>query len=338
MKRVFFKSTKVLVIAMIIIMTFLSLCACGSKDNASVGSTASNSQMLNIAVIKYKENADYDSAYRGFVSALSDKGYIDGETIKLKVTCCGGDKEKCNNAVKAYVEEKPDLIYTIGQIPAVSAAKATEDIPIIFSFVEDPIKAGLVKSSEKPEKNVTGVSNFTPVYEQLRLITQIWPNAKKISALHSETGEKSILFAALANEEAKSLGLEAVSYPVKDKDHINSALEDALKKCDVLYVYEDAVTKKCIKTIIKEANAKKIPVLSSSEAFLENGAFGTCVPDYHAHGYSAGEMALVVLKDLKPISEIPVLYSDACKVVLSESTEDDVKVYASLNSDSVEIR
>lgn len=338
MKRILFRFAETILVFVLLIMTAMSFSACNSKDEASADDTSTKQEMLNIAVIKYKENADYDSAYRGFVTALTDKGYIEGETIKLKVTCCDGDKEKCNNAVKAYVEEKPDLIYAIGQQSAVAAAKATEDIPIIFSCVEDPIKAGLVKSSEKPDKNVTGVSNFTPVYEQLKTVTQIWPNAKNVSVIYSETDEKSVLFAALAEEEAKSLKMTAGLYPVKDEDHISSALEEALKKCDVLYVYEDSVTKKCIKTIVKEANGKQVPVLSSSETFLENGAFGTCVPDYQAHGYSAGEMALVVLKDLKPISEIPVLYSDACVVVLSESSEEAVADYASQNSDLVEIR
>ncbi len=71
------------------------------------------------------------------------------------------------------------MVFAIGTPAAQSVFNATKQTPIIISAVTDPIKAGLVNSLEKPGKNVSGTIDYLPVENQLKLLKNLVPKAKK---------------------------------------------------------------------------------------------------------------------------------------------------------------
>ena len=58
-------------------------------------------------------------------------------------------------------------------------ANETQEIPILFTAVTDPVSAKIVNSMEKPGTNVTGTTDMNPIKEQLELLLQIVPDTKK---------------------------------------------------------------------------------------------------------------------------------------------------------------
>jgi putative ABC transport system substrate-binding protein len=84
------------------------------------------------------------------------------------------------------VGRKVDTIVTQGPPSVALAAKAaTSTIPITFAIAEDPVKHGLVASSDRPDRNVTGVAALPADFAEKRLglLLGLAPEAIKVGYL-----------------------------------------------------------------------------------------------------------------------------------------------------------
>ena len=315
---------KVFALFLVLLMS-LSLFACNSSENTEPTETTTVAPLPIVAVLSLELDENTQKAYDGFIDALSSNGYTEDDNFTLMHKECDAKKE-LKKAAASIVEEEPALIYAIGTDAAKAAKKATSEIPVVFSCVNDPIGSKLVKSSEKPEANVTGVCDYSPVFEQIELITKLYPDVKRIGCLYNGADEESIFSANLASGEAVNKGVKFTLYPSLTESDYEDELGKALEKCDVLYLTDDALVKSGLSKTLKQANKKKIPVFAESTELVEEGCLATCITDYEHIGYSAGELAVILLRSLKSVSDIPVEYATDCTVVVNSKTQKALKL------------
>src|SRR6516165_1838270 len=76
-------------------------------------------------------------------------------------------------------------IVAASTVSAVTAKAATSNIPIVFVIGEDPQRAGLVTSLNRPGGNMTGISFYDiPITgKRLALLRELVPNAETIAVL-----------------------------------------------------------------------------------------------------------------------------------------------------------
>lgn len=108
------------------------------------------------------EHESLDAAREGFVQALADHGYTDGDTIVLDYQNAQGDSSALLTISQRFVGDDCDLVLAIGTGAAQSIASQTSEIPVLITAVTDPVDAGLVQSSEAPGTNVTGTNDMNP--------------------------------------------------------------------------------------------------------------------------------------------------------------------------------
>ena len=72
-----------------------------------------------------------------------------------------------------------------GAPPVITLKKHTASIPIVFVNSADPIQSGLVRSMNRPEANVTGISFIATqiVAKRLELLRDLVPTAKSVAVL-----------------------------------------------------------------------------------------------------------------------------------------------------------
>ena len=116
------------------------------------------------------EHPSLDQSREGFIQALADNGYVDGENIVIDYQNAQADQSNLSNMADRLVSNKSDLILAIATGAAQTVAGKTSDIPVLITAVTDPVDAGVVNSMENPGTNVSGTSDASPMKEQLELL------------------------------------------------------------------------------------------------------------------------------------------------------------------------
>jgi putative tryptophan/tyrosine transport system substrate-binding protein len=89
-----------------------------------------------------------------FQQGLRELGYVEGQNIRLEYRFAETSLERLPGLVDELVGLKVDVIFAINSTAAQAALKATKTIPIVFTWVADPLS--LVTNLVRPGGNVTG--------------------------------------------------------------------------------------------------------------------------------------------------------------------------------------
>ena len=271
-----------------------TLAGCGNSNASSKGSAAEASgKSFKVGVLQLTEHSALDSANDGFVQAIKESG-ID---VNIDQHDAQNDQSACQTIASKFVSDGDDLIFAVATPAAQAAAGATTDIPIVGTAITDFADSGLVKSNDKPETNVTGTSDLTPVAEQLDMLNKVLPDAKTIGLLYASNEANSKLQIDMAKKELDKLGVGYKEYSVSSSNEIQSVVESAVSEVDALYSPTDNTIAAAAAQVGQIALENKVPFIAGEEGMFTAGqALFTLSIDYEALGYTAGEMAVKILK------------------------------------------
>ena len=263
-----------------------------------------------IGIIQIMEHECLDEARKGFVDGLEEHGFKDGQNIKIDFQNAQGDQSLCNSIALNFANDNPrkDLILAISTPAAQAIANETEDIPIIATCVTDFVSAGLVKSNDKPETNVTGTSDMIPVRKQFELIKKLLPNAKKIGILYSSNEINSKIQAQNAAQEAKKLDMQTVEYTVSNSNEISQIMNHIGKSVDAIFVPTDNTVVSCMPLVSQIASSNNLPIICSEAASVKNGALATYGIDYYELGKQTAQIASEILNNKFYNNNMPIKF------------------------------
>ena len=245
-----------------------------------------------------------------FREGLRQLGYVEGQNIEIDYKS-GEGAAQLAELVNELVHRKVDLIVTAGPgvLAAVSAAKkATETIPIVFSFSGDPVEAGFVDSLARPGRNATGVTQlaFELVGKRLELLKEAVAEVSRVSVLANPAhpGEQREL--RETQSTARALGILLQYYQVRNTTDINAAFENALKdKANAVLVFPDAVTNAHRTQIAEFGLKQRLPSVFGRKEPVEAGGLMSYGPNLDELFKRMLVHVDKVLKGIKP-ADIPV--------------------------------
>jgi putative tryptophan/tyrosine transport system substrate-binding protein len=297
----------------------MSILAGCSKGEKSVNSSDSNKDIKTIGITQLVEHPSLDKARNGFIKALEDNVYKDGENIKIEFQNSQGDMPTAQTIASKFASDKKDLIYAISTPSAQAAYNATKDIPILITAVTDPVAAGLVKSLDKPEGNVSGTSDYISIDKTLELIKTFAPDAKTIGVVYSTSEINSTTQVDALKEYASKNNYKVIEKGVSSSSEISQAISSLVGKIDVLYVPTDNLIVSSMPLVSKIATENKISVIASEDGSVKSGALASKGIDYEKLGYKTGELAVKVLKGEK-VSNMPITTLDETQIIVNEDT------------------
>ena len=250
---------------------------------------------VKIGILQQLEHVALDNAREGFVKALEDNGYVDGENLVLDIQNAQSDQSNLSTMSDRLVNEKNDIILAIATGAAQSVAGKTKDIPILITAVTDPVDAGLAESMEKPNTNVSGTSDASPIKEQIELMLRLKPDTKVVGLMYTSSEDNSVLQINQVKAILDDMNLEYVEQTVTNSNDVQQAAQSIVKKCDAIYIPTDNVLASSMAIVGSEAVREKVPVICGESGMVMSGGLATLGIDYYNLGYQTGEMAIRVL-------------------------------------------
>ena len=272
---------KLFILLLVILVT-----ACGTEKQ----------KKIEIGITQIVEHPSLDDVRKGVIDALKANGY-DENKININYKNAQGDFGTAQVIAQEY-NNKSDVIIAISTPSAQAAANNIKDKPIFFSAITNPESAGILR------KNVTGVSDKSPVKKQVELIEKLLPKAKNIGIVYNTSEQNSFYLTEEFTKAAKEKGYTVKVKGISNISEMASALDTLLPTIDVLYTSIDNTIASTYPLIVEKSNKADKPIIGATKSFVEQGALAVDgISDYQV-GYQTGEMVARYLNGEK-IENIP---------------------------------
>lgn len=252
---------------------------------------------IKIGITQIVEHPSLDEIRRGVENALNESEY--SKDIVIDFQNAQGDFATAQSIGEKFNRDA-DIAVAITTPSAQAALNKIKNKPIFFTGVTNPIGAGLTK------ENITGVSDMSPIKEQVTTIKKLLPNAKKVGVVYNTSEANSVYLIEKFIEEANKNNLEVVKRGVTSTSEIAQGIE-SLKGVDLLYTPKDNLVASAYPIIIKRANEMNIPVVGATKDFTDMGALVSVGTSEYNAGYQMGVMVVKYLNGDK-IKDLPIEY------------------------------
>lgn len=258
-----------------------------------------------VSVGQIVEHTSLNTIRSSFLEEMEALGYKDGENITIDYKNAGGSQSTLNSIMTTFAGNKSDVIVAIATPTAMAAAKYSNEIPIIFSAVSDPIEAGLMDDLTKPNHNITGTSDEIQVDQVLELALTLDPDLKSLGFIYNSSEANSISNLKKAKAFCEKHNIELIEASGANITDIQSAVSVLVPKCDAIFAPNDNTVASSMSVLVETANQHKVPVYTGADSMVQDGGFATIGIDYETLGKETARMTDQVLKGEK-VENIPV--------------------------------
>ena len=270
-----------------------------------------------VAVSQIVEHPALDATRQGLLDGLKAKGYEEGKNLKFDYKTAQGNPAIAVQIARQYVGENPDVLVGIATPSAQALVSATRSIPVVFTAVTDPVGAKLVKSMKQPGKNVTGLSDLSPVAQHVELIQEILPQVKSIGVVFNPGEANAVTLVELLKESAEAKGIQVVEATALKSADVQSATQAISAKSDILYAPTDNTVASAIEGMIVAANQAKKPVFAGATSYVEKGALVGLGFDYYQVGVQTADYVAAILDGQDP-SKLDVKVATGSDLVINK--------------------
>ena len=305
----------------VILALLIFLGACGNSSKNDGGE-------VKIGIIQFAQHPSLDNCREGFIEGLKEKGFVEGENLKIDYENGQASTGTTGQIANMFVSNKYDLIGAIATPAAMSAYTSAlgTDIPVIYTAINDPIKAQLANDDKTPKGNATGTSDKLPVEEQLKLIREILPEAKKLGIMYTTSEANSISTIEEYEKLAGKYDFELITESISQSSDIPLATDRILEKVDCLTNITDNTVVNSLATILNKANQKSIPVFGSEIEQVKNGCLAAEGIDYFSLGKETGIMAGEILLGEKEITDMKYQEIKESSLYINKKVSEDLNI------------
>ena len=232
-----------------------------------------------------------------------------------------GDVSLLPAIVNEIKQLKPDLVYTqstqvtvgiAGRYDTENASRYVRDIPVVFSLVADPVAAQLVRTLEKPDRNLTGAIHVVSLPVHLKAMQAYMP-IKRLGILYTPDEKTQRNVFEQLKKLARPEGIEIVSaHPLGPdglpaSDRLLPMLDTmAAYKPDLVYIPPVNYFAPHSDALMKGALARNLPTFCAIEVQIKSGGMMGMVAPFFNVGALAGFKAEQILLGKSSIQSIPI--------------------------------
>src|SRR3569832_2306631 len=124
-----------LIMAAVLLVT---VAGCGSDSKStSEEKTVTSAKTYKIGISQIVEHPALDATRKGFIAALKDAGFVEGENLKIDYNNAQNDLTNNLSIAQKIASDKDDLVLAIATPSAQAVVQQVKETPILFAAVTD---------------------------------------------------------------------------------------------------------------------------------------------------------------------------------------------------------
>ena len=158
--------------------------------------------------------------------------------------------------------------------------------------------------------NISGTSDLADLEKQAAMITEWFPQAKKVALLFCSAEPNSRYQIEEVAKHLADAGIETAEYAFTDTNDVASVAQAACDYADVIYIPTDntAANTEAIANVLIPAG---VPAICGEEGICSGCGVATLSISYYDLGKTTGQMAAKILTGEADISAMPIEYTTA---------------------------
>ncbi len=211
-----------------------------------------------------------------------------------------------------------DAKYTVGICQLVqhdaldAAASATSDIPILgTSITACGVALDMDDFNGTVGGNISGTSDLADLEKQAAMITEWFPQAKKVALLFCSAEPNSRYQIEEVAKHLADAGIETAEYAFTDTNDVASVTHAACDYADVIYIPTDNTAAANTEAIANVLIPAGVPAICGEEGICSGCGVATLSISYYDLGKTTGQMAARILTGEADISAMPIEYTTA---------------------------
>jgi len=261
---------------------------------------------LKVGILQFGPDPTIDRARQGVVEALAEAGYTDGGTVEIEFRQGNGDYAATQEIARHFAAEPKDLIITLTTPGLQAAITATTTVPVVFTAVYDPYRAGAAVTADDHLPNVCGVASFPPVAETLQLAGELVPGLALIGTIRHPSEVCAASSLRVGRQVCGEMGIELSEVLVDSPAEVGPAAELlADQGVGLFYITGDNTVLLNFEALVEVARRRRIPLLINDNDLCPRGAAVSMGFNFHRSGLAGGRMAARVLSGEDPAT-IPI--------------------------------
>lgn len=258
---------------------------------------------------------------KAFQQELEQHGWSEGRNIRIDYRVAPAAVH-AETLAKELVATQPDVIFTLSRPATAAVQKETRTIPVVFTYVIDPIGAGFIASLAHPGGNLTGLQAYEPsmVGKWLGMLKEIAPQTARVALLgNPKTAAYYDYLMRAAEAAAPSLKVETINGRIEndaaDIERVIAAI--AAKPNAAMVVLPDSTTSVKSDLIVALAARHRLPAVYSFKYIVRAGglmSYGIVATDHYRQ---AALYVDKILRGAKPADlpvQVPVRYETALNI------------------------
>jgi putative tryptophan/tyrosine transport system substrate-binding protein len=270
-----------------------------------------------------KNNPEFRGLIATFVEELARLGWVDGRNARIEERWTEADGERASAFATELIAWRPEVLLS-STTPATAALhRVTTTIPIVFTVVVDPVRAGFVASLARPGGNITGFRHTEPAFagKWLNLLKEIAPGIKQAAIMFNPdtAPDRGNFFLESFELAARSLGVKPITLAVRSDRELETAITALGREEAGLLLMDDAFMAVHYPSVISSTLANKVPSIFTEEGFARDGGLASYGPVFKDIFRRAAGYVDRILKGDKP-ADLPVQQPAKFQLVINLKT------------------
>ena len=159
--------------------------------------------------------------------------------------------------------------------------------------------------------NISGTSDLADLEKQAAMITEWFPQAKKVALLFCSAEPNSRYQIEEVAKYLADAGIETAEYAFTDTNDVDSVAQAACDYADVIYIPTDNTAAANTEAIANVLIPAGVPAICGEEGICSGCGVATLSISYYDLGKTTGQMAAKILTGEADISAMPIEYTTA---------------------------